>query len=132
MLSLGILLLKYVFEKPNLKTTVEKVYYTQPESTYNFTTFYISLRFENVGRRNTTVHSVELSFTYKDENYSPQLLEGQVEVMVISDDVKRKHVNFGLQKHQYVIPEGDIYNATLKITHTHDKETITIPVIKQS
>ena len=132
MLSLSILLIRYVFEKPKLKIIIEKTYYTPPhDSTYNFTTFYIKLRFENKGRRNTTVHSAELSFEYQGKSYSP-ILPSSIELVVIADDVKRADLNFLLQKNQYIIPEGTIRNSKLKISHIYGSEDIVIDEIKMN
>ena len=131
LLSLGILLTKYVLEKPNLKIIIEQSFYNPPEShESNFSIFFIGLRIENKGRRNTTVHSFDLTFDYKNKTYSPPLIGGS-EVIINADDTKRINLQFGLQKRQFVVPEGDIEDAILKIAHTFNKKTIEISKIKQ-
>ena len=131
LISLGILLVKYVFEKPKLKTFVEEAYYGQSESNSNLVFFHLSLRFENKGRRNTTVHGGDLNFMFKEKEYSLSLSRVLSEMIVIADDTKRASLELTLNKNLDKIPEGDIKNGILKIVHTHGKETIPIPIIKQ-
>lgn len=123
LLSIAILFIKYLFEKPKLEIIVEDAYYypPNPSDTANFSEFYIDLRIENHGRRNTTVHSFNLAFSYKGKTYSPPLNGGRTEIVIVADDVQRKRLIFDLQKRQYVIPEGDIENATLEISHTYGR-----------
>jgi hypothetical protein len=131
LLSLGILILQFLLEKPKLHVVVENAYYNQPQpsDSANFSLFHIPIRIENKGRRNTTVHSFTLTFNYQEKQYSPPLQDGRIEVIVIAEDVKRTHLIFALQKRQFVIPEGDIQNAVLEIVHTFDKQVIIIPKI---
>ena len=134
MLSLGILLTKYVLEKPKLKIIIEDVYYEQPQpsDSANFSLFYVELRIENTGRRNTTAHTFVLTFDYKEKRYSPPLMDGKMEIIINAEGVRRQFLIFGLQKRQYIIPEGDINNAILDISHTFGKaKTINIPRIRQ-
>lgn len=134
LVSLVVLITKYLLERPNLKFVVEDAYYNQPQpsDSANFSQFYIGLRIENTGRRNTTVHSFVLTFNYKEKSYSPPLMDGRMEVIINADDVKRQILIFGLQKRQFIIPEGNIDNATLDISHTFGKaKTINILTIAQ-
>lgn len=131
LLSLAILIIQFLLEKPNLNAVVENPYYDQPQpsDSANFSLFHIPIRMENKGRRNTTIHSFLLTFNYKGTQYSPPLQDGKIEVIVNAEDVKRQHLIFALQKRQYVIPEGDIENAFLEVVHTFDKLVIPIPKI---
>ncbi len=132
LLSLSILLTKYILEKPNLKIIVEKAYYHPPDTVdANFSIFFILLRIENKGRRNTTFHTFDLTFDYQDKSYSPPLIDGRTETIIHADDSKRFNLQFGLQKRQFIIPSGDIENASLKIAHTFNKKTIEIPKIRE-
>lgn len=132
-ISLALIIYKTLKEKPKLNIVVENPHYNQPQpsDSANFSLFYIPIRIENKGRRNTTVHSFTLTFNYQGKQYSPPLQDGRIEVIVIAEDVRRKHLIFALQKRQFVIPEGDIKNAIFEIVHTFDKQVIPIPKITQ-
>ena len=64
LLSLTILILQFLLEKPILNAVVENPHYNQPQpsDSANFSLFHIPIRLENRGRRNTTVHSFTLTF----------------------------------------------------------------------
>jgi hypothetical protein len=128
--SLAILIYKTWRERPNLTFTIENCswYLHHPDAT--FTIISVSLRMDNNGERNTTIHTANMFFEQNGKRHNGEKLS-TLNTTVRANETTSKIFDFHFPLKDIVIT-NDITNSTVILYYTHGTKSIKIPLIKKS
>lgn len=130
-ISLGLQFYKSWKERPQLSFKFENLYYFPPDKRQSSIWYeiHIFMLIDNLGNRNTTIHSANLSFDYKGKPYSLScnLIFDNI---IKADSTLRPRISFTIKETEINL-DSDIVDAKLEIHYTHKTKTINIPKIEK-
>jgi len=124
--SLTIIIYKVMQEKPKLSFEDKRKFFFQPDENSSFTTILVELKVHNKGSKSTTIHNIDLTFKYKDEE---KTIAGEGIFTILADSTQQVSPRLNLHKDDLRIYD-QIQNCVLKIYHTHGKTDFNLGTIK--